>query len=110
MVPLPWQVSSWSALAYLPEQVIWCILVGLATIGFPVGLRKDPLVTGMLVGYILVGSAIVALASGNIGTMVRHRAVVVPFVAMLSVLGAYSVLMRLVRRTRNDGPEDSVAT
>lgn len=110
VVPLPWQVSSPPGLAFLPAQVIWCILVGLAIIGFPVGLHRDTLVTGMLVGYILVGSAVVALTSGNIGTMVRHRDTVVPFVAMLSALGAYSVLMRLVQRTRNDGSEDSVAT
>lgn len=110
VVPLPWQVNSWPALAFLSQQVIWYILVGLAAIGFPVGLRKDPLITGMLVGYILVNSVIVALTSGNIGSLVRHRDMIVPYVAMLSALGAYSVLMRLVQRTRNDGSEDSVAT
>ena len=110
VVPLPWQVSSWPALAFLSQQVIWYVLVGLAAIGFPVGLRKDPLVTGMLVGYIIVGSAIIALTSGNIGSLVRHRDMVVPYVAMLSALGAYSVLIRLVQRTRNNGSEDSVAT
>lgn len=107
VVPLPWQVSSWPALAFLSQQVIWYILVGLAAIGFPVGLRKDPLVTGMLVGYILVGSAIIALTSGNIGSLARHRDMVVPYVAMLSALGAYSVLMHLIQRIRNEGSEDS---
>lgn len=108
--PLPWQVSSWPALAFLSQQVIWYVLVGLAAIGFPVGLRKDPLVTGMLGGYILIGSAVIALMSGNIGSLVRHRDMVVPYITMLGALGAHSVLMRLVQRTCNDGSEERVAT
>lgn len=99
-VPLPWNIASSPALAFLPQQIVWYVLVVLAAAGFPAGLRRDALVTFILAGGIFVGGGVVALTSGNVGSLVRHRDTVVPFVVWLSALGTVSVLLRLTSRYR----------
>ncbi|MDO8496827.1 MAG: hypothetical protein Q7S43_05255, partial [bacterium] len=86
-VPAPWQVSSRSELLFLPQQLIWYCLVLLAVVGSIQGLRGDVFVTWVFIGMSCAGAAAIAMNSGNIGTLVRHRdSIVVPFVACLSAL------------------------
>jgi hypothetical protein len=100
LVPLPWQLESLSSLAILPQQLAWYTLVVLAVAGGWVGLRRAPLLTAALTGCCLGGMALVAPNSGNIGTLVRHRDIIVPFVVWLSALGA----VHLISNTVQDGP------
>jgi hypothetical protein len=88
VAPLPWQVQSRTEMVFLAQQAVWYLMVVLAAIGVVAGLRRDPLVTCLLCGVTVAGSVAIALNSGNIGTMVRHRDTVVPFVVWLSALGA----------------------
>ena len=88
VAPLPWQVQSRTEMVFLAQQVVWYLMVVLAAIGVVAGLRRDPLVTCLLCGVTVAGAVAIALNSGNIGTMVRHRDTVVPFVVWLSALGA----------------------
>jgi hypothetical protein len=97
LVPLPGQVQSASEMAFLPQQMLWYALVPLTIVGFVAGLRRDVYLTCTLGGLALVGSAIIAINSGNIGTMVRFRDTVVPFVVWLSALGAVVVLRSSAR-------------
>jgi hypothetical protein len=105
LVPLPWQAYSVPALAYLPEQTLWYLLVPLALIGTAAGLRREPALTLLLAGVSAVGGAGIALTNGNIGTLVRHRGMVVVLLVWLSGLGA-SVVMKQVaaRRGRTVSP------
>ena len=96
-VPSPWQIQSRSELLFLPEQVLWYLLILLAPIGLVAGLRRDALVTCALAGLAAVAAATIALNSGNIGTMARHRDMVVPFVVWLSALGAVASASHLMR-------------
>ena len=86
-MPLPWQVRSATEMLFLPQQVVWYLLVLMAGIGSIAGVRRDPVVTFLLVATVLVSSMAVALNSGNIGTMVRHRDTVTPFIVWLSAVG-----------------------
>jgi len=95
VVPLPWQAQSGVALVFLPQQIVWYVLVALAFVGLVVGLRRDLLLTCLLAGLATAGAAAVALNSGNIGTMIRHRDTVVPFVVWLSALGGVATVSRL---------------
>jgi hypothetical protein len=91
-MPLPWKIQSRTALAYLPEQLVWYLMVALAPIGVAAGLRRDALLTSLLVCYTAIAVVLVALTSGNIGTLVRHRGLAVPYMLWLSTLGACEVL------------------
>jgi hypothetical protein len=96
VVPLPWQLRSWSELATLPQQVVWYIMLLLAGVGAVAGLRRDALVTCLLLGLCVVGSLAIALNSGNIGTLVRHRDMMVPFILWLSALGAIATVAAII--------------
>ncbi|MBI4381922.1 MAG: hypothetical protein HY574_12135 [candidate division NC10 bacterium] len=104
-VPLPWQTASSPMLVFLPQQIVWYALVVLAAAGFLAGLRRDALVTFILAGCIFVGAGVIALHSGNFGSLVRFRDTVVPSVVWLSALGMVSVLFRLTSRYPVGAPE-----
>lgn len=98
MVPLPWQVVSRSELIFLGQQVIWYLVVILAGVGFIAGLRRDALVTCLLAGLSVAGAATIAINGGNVGTLVRFRDTIVPFVVWLGALGATVAVTRALPR------------
>jgi len=93
-VPLPWEVQSRAALVYLPEQVIWYAIVVCVPFGLVGALRRDALVASVLCGYALLAVAMIAMTSGNIGTLVRHRGLALPYLASLSAVGACDLIRR----------------
>jgi len=95
VVPLPWQIATTGELVYLPEQVFWYVLIVLAPIGVVAGYRRDPMVTSLLVGYLIPTAAVVALTTGNVGTLIRHRTLIVPYLIWLSAMGACAAAVRL---------------
>jgi hypothetical protein len=98
VVPVPWQLKSARELAYLPEQMAWYALVLLLPVGIVAGCRRDPLVTCMLVGYVAPTAVALALTNGNVGTLLRLRGLVVPYLAWISVVGFCVVLGTLGRK------------
>ena len=100
VVPLPWDALSWSELIHVPQQVAWYLMVPLALVGVVAGFRRDVLVTLLLVSCIVVAAVPIGLSNGNIGTLVRHRDTVVPFIVWLSGLGVVSLTGWLASRHR----------
>ncbi len=93
-VPLPWEVRSRDALLYLPEQVVWYLLVLLLPVGLVCSFQRDPALTGLLFGTAGVTVVVIALTSGNVGTLVRHRSLAVPYLLWLSITGLCELLAR----------------
>ena len=100
LVPLPWMIASNSMLAYLPELVIWYVLLALAVAGVVAGMRRDAALTLVLLAAILIGAGVIGMTSGNIGTLVRHRGMVMVLVPWLSALGAYTLFEQVTGRAR----------
>jgi hypothetical protein len=96
--PLPSTIKSRALLAYLPEHVLWLAMVAFMPIGFVAGLRRDSLLTCTLAAHGAVIVLMVALTSGNIGTLIRHRGLVLPYFVWLSALGACEVVRFLANR------------
>lgn len=92
LVPLPWQIASFAGLAILPQQFAWYVLVALALPGVWFGLRDAPQLTMTLAGCCVAGLIVIAPNSGNIGTLIRHRDMIVPFLAWLSAAGAARIV------------------
>jgi len=90
-VPLPWQIESRRALAFLPEQVVWYVLIALVPFGAIGGLRRDPALVSLLIAHGVAVSLLVALSGGNVGTLIRHRGLAMPYFAWLAALGAVTV-------------------
>jgi hypothetical protein len=104
-VPVPWEAQSTATLLYLPEQLLWYLIVALAPIGVLGGFRRDSLLTSLLVGYAALGAVTVALTSGNIGTLVRHRGLALPYIVWLSAVGACDLIRWALRRGFADEPK-----
>jgi hypothetical protein len=90
--PLPWQLASRSEIAYMPELLLWYIVVLLFPLGCLLAFRRDALLTCVLAGYTVVNVLGIALNSGNIGTLVRHRALVLPYMVWMSAAGVIAIL------------------
>jgi len=101
--PVPWRAESAGLRAYLPEQMLWYVLLTFVPFGVVAGFRRDPLLTGLLVSHAGTLMMMVALTSGNIGTLVRHRGLALPYLAWLSGLGFYHVVTRLTAATTSPG-------
>jgi hypothetical protein len=102
-VPLPWRIESRAMLAYLPEQMLWYLMVVLVPFGVLAGLRRDAPLTWLLVSHATAAVMMVALTGGNIGTLVRHRGLALPYLVWLAALGACELARRLMAHER-DGP------
>ena len=91
-VPWPWELASVRELPYLPEQLLWYAIVALLPIGVVAGWRRDPLVACMLVGYVVPTAAALALTNGNVGTLLRLRGTVTPYLIWPAVVGFLTLL------------------
>lgn len=100
LFPLPWQVASASGVAQLPQQCLWYAAIGCALIGFAAALERDALVTLMLAGYILAALMVITPNNGNIGTLVRHRDMVMPALVWLAGTGLCSIVANAVPAMR----------
>ena len=108
--PLPSAMQSRAMLAYLPEQFIWYLMALLLPAGIYAGLKRDVVLTAMLASHAAAVILIVAVSSGNVGTLIRHRALALPYIVWLSAAGAHEVIRRLaagrVGREQRSGDGD----
>jgi hypothetical protein len=95
--PVPWAASR-PVRAYLPEQVAWYGMVLLLPFGVAAGLRRDRALTMMLVTHAAAAVVVVALTSGNVGTLIRHRSLVLLYLIWLSAIGAHDCIRRMLAR------------
>lgn len=98
LFPTPWDAQSWAELAYLPEQMTWYAILLTAIVGIVVGARRDALVTSLFFAYAVAALLAVALNTGNIGTLVRHRALALPFLIVFSGVGVTALAGRIGSR------------
>ncbi len=98
-VPWPWEAQSAAALLDIPEQVLWYLLVLLLPAGLIASCRRDSMLTGLLFGTAVVSIVAIALTSGNVGTLVRHRSLAIPYLVFLSFAGLSELLSRARART-----------
>src|SRR5207249_4935429 len=91
------EVQSARELAYLPDQLAWYALVVLLPLGAWAALGRGRLAACMLMGYAAPTAVVLALTNGNVGTLLRLRGLVIPFVAWLSVAGIDALMERSKR-------------
>ena len=117
LTPLPWQTASRGELAFLPEHLLWYLLLATVPFGLAAGWRRDPLVTAVLIGFVLPTALVLAVTNGNVGTLLRLRGLVTPYLMWIGVLGLCVIGEALVagrpgitgRTTWTLAPEGTVA-
>lgn len=98
LTPLPWESRSLRELAFVPEQLLWYGMVALLPAGLIAGWRRDALVTSLFAGYGATIAAVIAMTTGNVGTLLRLRGLVTPVICWFSVLGLIAVVQAVARR------------
>jgi hypothetical protein len=94
--PFPWLARSQNELATIPEMLIWYLTEALAIVGVVHLVRRRDFryAYGALV---LAGVAFVLiLAEGNVGTLLRHRAMIIPEAVALASVGAVVMWRRVM--------------
>jgi hypothetical protein len=104
VLPWPWQAETRLLQAYLPEHVLWFVMIALLPFGIRAGLSRHPVATLIMASYIGVMFAAIALYSGNVGTLARHRGLLLPFVICLSAVAVCDLLARVAAKSL-DGQE-----
>jgi hypothetical protein len=101
--PEPWLAPSRAALSFVPEQVVWYLLAAFVPVGLLFAFHRDAVVAGLMTGYTAVAALTVALVSGNVGTLVRHRGLALPYLIWLSAVGICQCLAWLGGHRTNPG-------
>jgi hypothetical protein len=56
-------------------------------------------VTALLAGFVIPTAAALALTNGNVGTLLRLRGTIIPYVLWISAVGFFAALQRHTRTT-----------
>lgn len=99
-VPEPWTLRPGFDLVAIPQQMIWYVLVTCAAAGAWYGMKRDRLLTSLCAGLCVAGWMLIGPASGNIGTLIRHRDSLMPWVVWLAAVGAVTVVPAMPARIR----------
>lgn len=100
VTPLPWEMASISELIFFPEHLLWLLVVLFVPIGAIVGWQRDSTITACLLGFAIPTAAVLAVTTGNVGTLLRLRGLVTPYLLWFAVLGGLAVCERLLMRSR----------
>jgi len=90
--PFVWDMKSKSMLMSFPQMILWYLMIMFAMTGMAFGLRYSYKYTLIITTYIFIFSSVIALTSGNIGTLFRHRDMVTPFYLIFSAIGISHLL------------------
>jgi hypothetical protein len=97
--PFPWTADRMIEQVTIPEMLLWYAAVVLAFVGLARHWRIWQQYAHLL-GYIGGIVLLLALTQGNLGTLVRHRGMVIPFVLIFSGAGAAWLWARWQARSR----------
>jgi hypothetical protein len=100
VTPLPWEMASTSELIFFPEHLLWLLIVLFIPIGAVVAWQRDASVTAVLLGFAMPTAAVLAVTTGNVGTLLRLRGLVTPYVLWFAAIGALAVCEWLLTRAR----------
>ncbi|MFH1478578.1 MAG: glycosyltransferase family 39 protein [Candidatus Omnitrophota bacterium] len=87
LAPFPWQLGSFSQIIAMPEMIIFYCCIPSMIYGIRFILKNRFKQGAFIIIYISITSAILALIDSNIGTLFRHRAMILPFCFIFIAIG-----------------------
>jgi len=85
--PFPWQMGSTSQITVIPEMLLYYALLPVMFLGWSFVMKYKIREGGLIIVYIAIMMLVLAFVEGNIGTLFRHRAMVLPFMFILIGVG-----------------------
>lgn len=87
LVPFPWMIYTKLLLMSYPQVILWYLFIPFVFIGMITAFRYKWRETFIIFVYIIIIGSIVATHSGNIGTVFRHRDMLIPFFFIFGSVG-----------------------
>jgi hypothetical protein len=87
LAPFPWTARTLEQFATIPEMLLWYLCLAAALVGFTVLLRRRDTRYAHGVAAIIGLTIVLSLISANTGTLIRSRAMLIPYVVLLSAVG-----------------------
>jgi hypothetical protein len=97
--PFPWQIGSMSQITAMPEMLLYYLLLPAMFFGWRFIMRHKIEEGGIIIAYIFIMMLVLAFLEGNIGTLFRHRAMVLPFMFVLLGIGRGKIKFRITAHT-----------
>jgi 4-amino-4-deoxy-L-arabinose transferase-like glycosyltransferase len=88
--PFPWQSASFTQIAAIPEMLIYYLLMPAVFLGIKYLFKNKTGESGIIIIFVVVMMMVLAIIEGNLGTLFRHRAMVLPFLFILAAIGISS--------------------
>jgi len=85
--PFPWAAHRLVEQILIPEMLLWYAALACAAVGLAVHWRRWRQYAHLL-GYLAATLLTLGIVEGNLGTLVRQRGMIIPFVLIFSGAGA----------------------
>ncbi len=112
LVPFPWKIHTNLLLMSYPQVILWYLFIPFVFIGMITAFRYKWRETFIFFVYIILYGSIIALHSGNIGTVFRHRDMLNPIFLIFGSLGLMKIFGQLENfcvKRKELGPDNSIA-
>ena len=95
LAPFPWQLGSMLQVIAMPEMILYYLLLPAMFLGWRFIVRHKISEGGIIIVYIFIMMLVLAFVEGNVGTLFRHRAMVLPFMFVLIGIGLEKINPRI---------------
>jgi hypothetical protein len=97
--PTPWSISRMKDMPFIPEMTAWYAILALALIGLVASFKVDWRRLSLPVTFTAAILCVLALVEGNVGTIFRHRAMLMPTTFIAAGMGLTWILSRRTGRS-----------
>jgi 4-amino-4-deoxy-L-arabinose transferase-like glycosyltransferase len=88
LVPFPWKLGgSIILVAACPEMLIWYLMIPFALKGIIFSFSEKWNKSSVIIIFLFFGTVMLALIEGNVGTLFRHRSMLMPYALILTASG-----------------------
>jgi len=94
LMPFPWQISSVYQMLTFSEMLAYYTVVFFFLRGVIFYFKKNEYILFIPLFFIISACVFFSLFEGNIGTIFRHRAMILPFMFILAAFGAEQALKK----------------
>lgn len=95
LLPFPWKTYTGLQLISYPQAILWYLFIPFVFIGMINALRYKWRETFIIFTYIFFLGSMIAMTGGNIGTVFRHRDMVIPLFFIFGSLGLIKIFGKL---------------
>jgi hypothetical protein len=97
--PTPWSVRNLKDLPFIPEMTAWYVMLALAMIGIVMRFKADWQRLTLPLLFTAAIICVLGLVEGNVGTIFRHRAMLMPTIFIAAGMGLTWILARRAARS-----------